>query len=70
MLREMKATAMDEQTPALITDIRDAALARWLLQTLEPARDRVQDAPSEEAIERMRARVFGAPVRQSKTLAA
>jgi hypothetical protein len=70
MLKEMKAATMNDETHAAISDIRDAALARWLMQALEPVRDRVHDVPSEEAVERMRARVFGERRSASKTLAA
>jgi hypothetical protein len=66
----MKAAMIQERTTATITDIQDAATARWLTTTLAPARSRSQAAPSAEAVERMRLRIFGAPARKSKTLAA
>lgn len=57
---------------AAITNIEDAAAARWLATTLKPARARVQATPTEDAIARMRLRVFGeVPARkQRKTIAA
>lgn len=61
---------MMNPTPAAITNIEDASTARWLAKTLAPARNRVQAEPSEEAIERIRARVFGAAPRKARTLAA
>lgn len=53
-------------------DIQDAATARWLTLTLAPARAAVRQAPSAEAVDRIRLRVFGdaAPKKQTRTLAA
>jgi hypothetical protein len=42
-----------------ITDIEDAANARWLVGKLTPARVRCQDVPTLEAVDRMRATIFG-----------
>jgi hypothetical protein len=61
---------MTTETAAPITSIQDASTARWLARALEPARTRVLAAPSQAAIERIRARVFGEPLRKARTLAA
>jgi hypothetical protein len=42
-----------------VTDIEDAATVRWLAKTLEPARQRARKVPSAEAVDRIRAQVFG-----------
>jgi hypothetical protein len=60
---------MTTETAAAITSIEDASTARWLTQTLAPARDRVQAEPSDEALERIRARVFGEAPKKARTLA-
>jgi hypothetical protein len=49
----MKTTS---QSP---TDFRVASTARWLSEALLPMRERVAAEPSDEAVERIRARVFG-----------
>ena len=49
---------MDENSPAEITEIEPAATEKWLTRTLAPARARVKDAPSVEAVARVRARVL------------
>jgi hypothetical protein len=46
---------------ATITSIETATTARWLTRTLAPARARTKDAPTAEAVDRIRARVFGEP---------
>ncbi len=61
---------MTDETPAAITNIEDAATARWLAVTLAPARALVQAEPSEQALDRIRARVFGDAPRKARTLAA
>ena len=61
---------IQESATANITDIQDAATARWLVTKLALARSRAESAPTAEAVERMRQRIFGAPARKSKTLAA
>jgi hypothetical protein len=61
---------MTAKTPAAITNIEDAATVRWLAGVLAPVRNRVTTEPSEQAIERMRARIFGEAPRKSRTLAA
>jgi hypothetical protein len=55
-----------------ITDIEDAANARWLAAKLTPARARSQDVPTLEAVDRMRAAIFGeaAPRRKERSIAA
>ncbi len=55
-----------------ISEIDDAAAARWLRLKLEPARRTVAKAPTAEAIDRIRARVFGeaAPRRRHRSIAA
>ncbi len=58
------------ETPAAITSIEDASAARWLASALEPARARGATEPTDEAIERIRARVFGERPRRAGTLAA
>ncbi len=42
-----------------INEIEDAATARWLAATLTPAKRRISQRPTDEAIDRIRARVFG-----------
>jgi hypothetical protein len=54
----MKAK-MNTRQPAAITDIEDAATVRWLANTLAPARAEARRLPSEEALDRIRTRVFG-----------
>ena len=55
-----------------ISDFDDAASARWLRLKLEPARRAVASAPTAEAVDRIRARVFGeaAPRRRHRSIAA
>ncbi len=50
---------MATRTQAGITEIEDAATARWLTKALATARDEAQDGPTEEAVDRIRARVLG-----------
>jgi len=45
--------------PANVTELEDAKTARWLEETLRPARARVREGPTAEAIDRIRARVLG-----------
>ena len=61
---------MTTETPAAITNIQDASTARWLARALESARARVLAEPSDEAIERIRGRIFGERPRKTRTLAA
>jgi hypothetical protein len=72
MLKLMKAATMTEHTPATVSDIEDAATARWLTRTLGPARAAVMRAPTAEAVDRIRARVLGeaAPRKHTRSLAA
>lgn len=55
-----------------ISDFDDATAARWLRLKLEPARRDVAKAPTAEAVDRIRARVFGetAPRRRHRSIAA
>jgi hypothetical protein len=55
-----------------ISDIEDAANARWLAARLTAARARSQDVPTLEAVDRMRAAIFGedAPRRKERSIAA
>ena len=68
----VRVTNMTTRTASKITDIEDAANVRWLAKKLEPARAQVQSAPTEEAVNRIRARVFGdaAPRKVSRSIAA
>jgi hypothetical protein len=50
---------MNLNQPAAITDIEDAATVRWLARTLAQARAAMRHEPTEDAVERMRARIFG-----------
>jgi hypothetical protein len=61
---------MTTEAPASISSIEDAAMARWLTRTLAPTRARVLGEPSEEAIERIRARLFGEAPKKTRILAA
>jgi hypothetical protein len=60
---------MTTETPT-IAHIQDASTARWLARALEPARARVLAEPTDEAIERIRGRIFGERPRKTRTLAA
>lgn len=57
---------MSTATESRITDIETAALARWLRRTLSGTRARVGTTPSPEAVDRIRARVFGHEARRDK----
>jgi len=63
---------MTENKPAAVTSISTASTARWLVSTLATARLEAKAAPSPEAVERIRAQVFGegAGRRHTRTLAA
>lgn len=50
---------MTTRTAATVTDIEDAATARWLVRALQPVRARLRQAPDSSAVERIRARVLG-----------
>jgi hypothetical protein len=54
---------MNSKQTAAITDIEDAATVRWLANALAPARAEARHEPTDEAIDRMRARVFGKAAR-------
>ena len=53
-----------------ISRIEDASTARWLVQALEPARARIRRAPTQQAVERIRMRVFGEGARKPRQAAA
>jgi len=55
-----------------ISGIEDASTARWLSGALAPAQRRSKDGPTAEAIDRIRARVFGdaAPRKARRSIAA
>ena len=55
---------------ANVSSIQDASAARWLARALEPTRARVLAVPSDEVLERIRARVIGERPRKTRTLAA
>lgn len=65
----MKMTA---KTPVNVTDIEEAAAARWLADTLDDARADVKRVPTAEAVGRIRARVLGgtAPRKSERSIAA
>jgi len=72
ILRLKRTMMMTTRTAATVTDIEDAATARWLDRTLQPARARLQRVPDTSAIERIRARVLGeaAARRAARSIAA
>jgi hypothetical protein len=56
-----------KQQPA---SIEAAATGKWLAATLAPARARMKGAPTAQAVERVRRRVFGdAPARRRRLAA-
>jgi hypothetical protein len=61
---------MVTRTPAAITNIEEASTARWLARTLAADRARVLSEPSDAAVERIRARLFGERSKKERTLAA
>jgi hypothetical protein len=61
---------MVTRTPAAVTNIEDASIARWLTRTLAPSRARVMSAPAQAAVQRVRARIFGEEPKKARTLAA
>jgi hypothetical protein len=52
---------MTQDKPATVHSIEAASNARWLSARLAPARARLKEAPTAEAVDRIRARVFGEP---------
>jgi len=66
----VKATTMSNANN--INEIEDASTARWLSGALAPAQRRAKDGPTAEAIDRIRARVFGdaAPRKARRSIAA
>lgn len=63
---------MITKTPANLTTIEDATTSKWLTRTLATARDRGQQVPTDEAVDRIRLRVIGAPSprKQQRSIAA
>jgi hypothetical protein len=55
---------MNLKQTAAITDIEDAATLRWLARTLAPARAAARHEPTEDAVDRMRERIFGETTRK------
>lgn len=55
-----------------LSDFEDATTARWLTATLAPAKRRTKEGPTTEAVDRIRARVFGdaAETRTRRSIAA
>jgi hypothetical protein len=66
----MKGFTMTARTPSNVSPIEDMAMARLLERTLAPARARIQAEPTQDAVERIRARVLGGTERKSRKLAA
>ena len=52
--------------PENVTTIQDASNAHWLAAKLALARARAKEAPTEEAVERIRTRVFGTGATRKK----
>jgi hypothetical protein len=52
--------------PENVTAFEDAANSRWLAERLAPARARVQHQPTDDAVERIRDRIFGDRVPRKK----
>jgi hypothetical protein len=63
---------MTYDKPATVHSIETASNARWLSRALAPARARSKEAPTAEAVDRIRARVFGetAQKRDHRSIAA
>jgi hypothetical protein len=58
---------MTTKTPENLTNIEEATTARWLTKTLAHARIEVQDVPTAEAVDRIRARILGTvPARKAE----
>jgi hypothetical protein len=68
----VRDTNMMTRSDSNITDFDDAATVRWLRARLEPARVRTAATPAAEAVDRIRARVFGeaTPRRGHRSIAA
>ncbi|MEX2246235.1 MAG: hypothetical protein WEC75_06070 [Dehalococcoidia bacterium] len=62
----------EKPATAAVTDIEDAATEKWLARTLAQARAHIKTTPSQEAVDRVRARVLGeaAPRKVERTKAA
>jgi hypothetical protein len=61
---------MNEKNPAEITELEPAASEEWLTKALAPARARVKDTPSVEAVARVRARVLSETTPAKRRIAA
>jgi len=60
-----------ETKPATVTSIETASTARWLTRALERARADARKAPTEDAVDRIRLRVFGEGAKKAqRTIAA
>ncbi len=68
----MTTTTPFQATDDNVSEFEAATTARWLKETLEPARRNVQAVPTAEALDRMRERVFGeaAPAKKQGKIAA
>ena len=64
------ATADQTETITNIAEFEDAAATRWLRQARAPARARAAQAPSAEAVDRIRARLAAEAPAGKRTLAA
>lgn len=54
-------------TSGNLDHIEDFATTRWLAAMLAPAQRRVREAPTADAVDRIRAQVFGASARGKGT---
>ena len=63
---EDKMMTMTTQTPDNVSTIEDGSNSRWLAARLAPARARVAVVPTDEAVDRIRARVFGEAAARKK----
>ncbi len=63
---------MTAKTGANISTIEDAATSKWLTTALADARERMAQVPTDEALDRIRMRVFGetSPRKQRRSIAA
>jgi hypothetical protein len=62
----MTDTTKTATTTATVHSIEAATTARWLASALAPARARAKQAPSEDAVDRIRMRVFGEPAAKKR----
>jgi hypothetical protein len=61
---------MTTTTLAQMNEIEDASTARWLAEKLASARIRVSEAPTAEAVDRIRLRVLGETAPKKERIAA